>query len=377
MAQAYHSFPTLYKKTSTGAIQEWTISVLGTCIITIYGQSGGKMQRAEDVIKEGKNIGRSNETTPEQQALSEAASKWEKQIKKGYVEDVSRAAEGDKDIEGGYDCMLAHKFSDHAHKINYPAYVQPKLDGHRCLAVIENGKCTLWSRTRKPITSMPHIVKELENVYPKGTHRLDGELYNHSYKDNFEDITSLIRQEEPDPRHTEVQYHVYDRPAESGFSERTEKLYNEIHAYEKATKKLDYIRVVETVKVDSEEEMMLAFEHFLLRGFEGAMARNSDGPYMGKRSYDLQKIKEFVDAEFPVVGVTEGRGKLMGHAIFICKTPEGKEFNVKMRGDSAVLKKYFDDDSLWKGKQLTVKYQKVSKYNIPIFPVGERFKDEL
>src|ERR1035437_1261890 len=99
------TLPTLFKRTSTGAIQEWSIGVEKNTIITIHGQTDGKKQTTHDVIKEGKNIGRSNETTPAEQALMEATSKWEGKIKKGYVEDVSRAAAGEKDIDGGYDCM--------------------------------------------------------------------------------------------------------------------------------------------------------------------------------------------------------------------------------------------------------------------------------
>src|SRR5271165_992689 len=99
------TFPTLYKRTSTGAIQMWSIGVEGNIIVTDFGQKDGKIQHAEETIKLGKNIGRANETTPSEQALAEAASKWEGKVKKGYVEEIDRAAAGEKDIDGGYDCM--------------------------------------------------------------------------------------------------------------------------------------------------------------------------------------------------------------------------------------------------------------------------------
>jgi DNA ligase-1 len=372
------TFPTLYKRTSTGAIQNWRISVDGNKIITKYGQLDGKQQSTEDVIKEGKNIGKANETTPAEQALSEAESKWEGKIKKGYVEDVDRAEGGEKDIDGGYDCILAHKFKDHSHKIKYPAYVQPKLNGHRCLAIIEDGKCTLWSRTRKPITSMPHIVKELEGVYTRGSYKLDGELYNHSYKDNFEALASLIRQEVPADNCTDVEYHVYDQNVDEGFGERIQQLRDKLHCYEKAKGLLKYIVKVDTVLVNNEDDLLNAFTAYRKLGYEGAMARNEDGLYVGKRSYDLQKIKEFYDAEFKITGIEEGRGKLTGHVgAFICLTEDGKQFKAKMRGDQDRLRDFFECHSLWKGKILTVKYQNMSSDGIPIFPVGERFKEDL
>ena len=367
------TLPTLYKKTSTGAIQTWQIGVDKNNIIVHFGQQGGKIQRTEETIKDGKNIGRANETTPAEQALAEATSKWEGKIKKGYVEEVDRAEAGEKDIDGGYDCMLAHKFSDHGHKISYPAYTQPKLNGHRCLAVINNGVATLWSRTRKPITSCPHIIEELQKLYPKGKHQVDGELYNHAYKDRFEDLASLIRQETPAANCTEVQYHVYDKPSDTNFASRIEQLRGNIHGYEKSTALLSYIIFTETVLVKDEDEMMTAFEHFLKQGYEGGMARNSDGLYVGKRSYDLQKIKEFLDDNYAIVGIKEGRGGYAGCGIFICGLPNGQTVDVKMRGPKEQLKDFLAHPKLWKGKTLVVKYQYISKYGVPIFPVGERF----
>lgn len=371
------TFPTLYKLTSTGAIQTWSIGVDNNLIITHFGQQGGKVQRGEEVIKEGKNIGRSNETSPAEQALAEATSKWEGKVKKGYVEDVARASAGEKDIDGGYDCMLAHKFTDHGHKIAYPAYTQPKLNGHRCLAIIEDGKCTLWSRTRKPITSCPHIVEELQRVYSTGLHHIDGELYNHAYKDNFEELASLIRQEVPAQNCTEVQYHVYDCSVEgTAFADRVGLLYGALHGYQKATALLKYIKLVNTTRVSDERELMEAMDHFLSLGYEGAMARNGGSLYVGKRSYDLQKIKEFLDEDYPIVGINEGRGSYAGCGIFVCKTPEGKEFDVKMRGPKEQLANFLKKPALWRDKKLVVKYQYISKYGIPIFPVGERFSDK-
>lgn len=127
----------------------------------------------------------------------------------------------------------------------------------------------------------------------------------------------------------------------------------------------------------NEDEMMLAFEKFLEQGYEGLMVRNMKARYVNKRSYDLQKVKEFQDSEFTVTGVEEGRGKLAGHAIFVCKTSSGVEFRAKMKGETSALKKYFEHPELALGKQLTVKYQGVTnKSGVPRFPVGIRFKED-
>lgn len=379
--------PTLYKKTSTGAIQEWTIGVIdieessgpiegpGGILVTRFGQVNGQIQETRDLITKGKNVGKKNGTTPFQQAEAEAQAKWEKQKKKGYVESVADAEAGKLDdlIEGGIVPMLAHKFSEQAHKIKYPAYVQPKLDGIRCIAILKDGKCTLWSRTRKPITGLPHIVAFIEQNFG-GDVVFDGELYNHEYKSNFEKIVSLVRQEEPAEGHEIVQYHVYDYPSDQPFSYRTAQLDSMLFH---SMKTKGPLVEVETCKVDTEEQVMEWFAKFKDLGYEGCMVRNAASKYVNKRSYDLLKVKEFDDAEFAITGIDEGRGKLSGHVgAFICRMADGKEFMAKMSGDTEKLKDYFQDHSLWKGKKLTVQYQGLTgKEGVPRFPVGISIRD--
>lgn len=376
--------PTLYKKTSTGAIQFWTISaseqeslvreyqgvVPWGKITTVYGQVGtDSPQETIDYIKQGKNVGKKNETTSYKQAEAEAQAKWEKQKKKGYVESIAAAEADELDdlIEGGIIPMLAHKFSDHGHKIKYPAYVQPKLDGIRCIAILKDGKCTLWSRTRKPITGVPHIAKAIEERFKKDI-ILDGELYNHLYKNNFEKIVSLVRQEEPGEGHEIVQYHVYDTVSDLPFSGRLEDV--------TSIRWKDPLFCVQTATVDGEEGITECFRVYTGNGYEGAIVRNADGKYANKRSHDLLKVKEMETDEFKVVGISEGRGKLAGHAIFICVDSKGDEFEAKLKGDTANLKKYFDNHSLWQGKELTVQYQGLTgAKKVPRFPVGIAIRD--
>jgi DNA ligase-1 len=365
--------PKLFKISSTGAKQEWEISTEGNVIVTRWGQVNGKIQETRDEIKEGKNQGRSNETTASQQAEAEATSQWEKKLKKGYVKslDAAEAGEIDDVITGGVEPMLAKRFDEHGDKVVYPAYVQPKLDGHRCIAIVDkNGHCTLWSRTRKPITGLPHIVKAIENSGAKYT-VLDGELYNHKYKSNFEELTSFIRNPEPKEGHEVVEYHIYDIAVNTlSFKERLAELYK-LSVYSPLV-------LVQTQKVVDEEELMIMFENFLSQGYEGAMVRNMAGKYVNKRSTDLLKIKEFQDAEFKIVDVEEGRGKLAGKAIFVCANEQGTKFKAKMKGDQDELAKYWKKPSLAIGRMLTVQFQGLTgKNGVPRFPVGLRFRDDM
>lgn len=363
---------TLYQKTRTGALQFWSIGVSGNTIITEYGQVGTeKAQKTVDVIEKGKNIGRSNETTPEQQAGLEAEAKWKKQLKKGYVRSREAALGGELDaiIEGGIEPMTAHKYKDHPKKMKFPCMGQPKLDGIRCYAVKKDGVCKLWTRTRKPIYSMPHIIAAIEKMFP-GDVELDGELYNHDYKDDFENIIELVRPKKPVPGHEVVQYHVYDTPTEGTFEQRFCWLSSHIEPENPTIILVDTRIVLTAADVDSFHDLMVSW------GYEGAMLRNKDGKYIHDRSYDLLKVKKFETEEFPILGFEEGRARLRGHVgSFLCETKDGKRFYAKQKGSLKNLKMYFVNHDLWKGKQLTVQYQNLTQDGIPRFPVGVAIRD--
>lgn len=364
--------PKLFKISSTGAQQEWEISTDDNTIVTRWGKVGGKIQETRDLVKEGKNQGKSNETTPIQQAEAEATSTWEKKLKSGYVKSLSAAEAGEVDnsVEGGILPMLAKRFDEQGDKIVYPAFTQPKFDGHRCIAILKDGKATLWSRTRKPITGLPHIIKAIENLGIAKDIVLDGELYNHDYRNKFEELTSFIRNPEPKEGHEVVEYHVYDIVDDEVFAVRNRNL--------QALPLFKPLIAVKTISVDDEDELMDAFEGFLKKGYEGSMVRNVEGVYVNKRSLDLQKIKEFQDAEYKITGVEEGRGKLAGKAIFVCETKEGTKFEVKLKGNQDELAKYWKKPSLVVGKLLTVQYQGITNKNkVPRFPVGLRFREDV
>jgi DNA ligase 1 len=381
--------PTLYKKTSTGAIQWWDIAVEvaegGGVIITRYGQVGTpNPQETRDYVTVGKNIGKTNETSPLQQAFAEAKAKHEMQRKKGYVDSQEKAEAGELDelVQGGILPMLAHDFSKHGHKIVYPVYAQPKLDGMRCYIRVEKGKASLWSRQRNPIIAAPHIIEELEGMftgYGYGDHEFDGELYNHDMKNDFERFMSLVRQkDEPHPDHRLIQFHAYDLPMpDTPFWLRNERLAT-YFIHKEFGKGASAFRYVDTFLIENETGVIEALTLARLRGYEGLILRNSDGLYVNKRSYDLQKVKEFDDGEFRIIGITEGRGKLAGHAAtFVCVMPDTDQtFEAKMTGDTGRLKNFWNDHSLWQGKMLTVKYQGLTgKNGVPRFPVGVTFRD--
>ena len=362
------TFPILYKKTSTGALQEWTVSAEGNYYWTVFGQVAGKHTESEKTCCVGKQ-GR----TDAEQALFEAEALWTKKLKAGgYVQTKEAATYGASStmVEGGEWPMLAKRFDKDGDKIRYPAFCQRKYDGHRCIAVVKDGKCTLWSRTRKPINSVPHIAHAFELL---GVDIVaDGELYNPDYHDKFDELSHFIRQSKPIPGHEIVQYHCYDVIMPGGFSTRL--------AFRDTLKFKHPIVAVETIEVEDEDDVILAFERFRAEKYEGAMIRNTTGEYVSHpshRSSDLQKVKEMDDAEFEIVGVKEGKGKMAGHAIFIVQVSPGITADAKMKGKLDNLRQYWEHPELAIGRQLTVQYQGYTKDGSLRFPVALRFFEHL
>lgn len=362
-------FETLYKKNVSGSIQSWTVSVDSNIVTTTYGQLDGKLQSTEDVIREGKNIGKSNETTPEEQAQLKAQQIYDKKLKQGYTPDLELAKSSDNVLDA-VNPMLAHPIEKKEKYVKFPAVAQPKLDGMRCIAIVEDGKCQLFSRTQKEVNTLPHIVVQIEKLFEGESIILDGELYNHEHKENFNRLMSLIKRDEVHPDCQEIQYHIYD------VVDSKQKYYPRFMHLEPLLEEASHLFFVPTVLVKSREMLENAFHAFLELGYEGAMYRNPEMTYEHKRSAGLLKVKVMQDAEYPIIGVLEGNGKLAGHAgSFICTTPEGKEFKAKLKGELDSLIEYFENFDKYKGKSLTVQYQGLTPDGIPRFPVGLRIRE--
>lgn len=350
---------TLYKKNGD-KVQKWSIEVEGDKYRTIEGFVDGAMTTSEWTVATGKNIGRSNETTPEQQAIKEAGAKNRLKQDKGYKEDIDCIHEA-----VAFEPMLAHTYGDHAAKVTYPCYVQPKLDGMRCPIRKEGA----FSRQGKPVHSVPHIVSALLpllEAHPGIV--IDGELYNHDLKHDFNKLISIVKKTKPTAADLKesvkcMQYHVYDmfditnptEPFEDRFI-RMQELLAEFDISE------DIVKVVRTVKIVNEEEMTQLYDEFLSEGFEGQMVR-SNAAYQQKRTVNLLKRKEWLDAEYEITDIVEGIGNrsgMMGKIIMV--TPEGESFEADasgLGGHEAYVEMLQNKDS-YIGLYATVKYQNLT-----------------
>ena len=369
--------PRLYKRDSTGALMVWRIATVGNKMIIRYGNAFGKIQRVVHRT-EAKNVGRSNATSPEMQALVEARSRWDAQIKDGYVQDRDQAARGE-DVIGGIKPMLAHKFQDHKSKITFPCWVQPKLDGNRNVCIVKGYDVKLYSRSRKPINSVPHIVHAVRSAFGgDGVDViLDGELMlgESSNATNFQNLQKIVRKsKEVSTQSGRVDFCVFDAVVNGHFGQD----YDERRQWlESAFARVRHsnLRIVPTYQANSLCEVNKLFAKFLDNGHEGAIIRSRCGGYDGKRSFHLLKLKSMEDSEFLIVGVKEGKGTLEGHGIFVCVTPAGVKFRVKMRGPLSALKEVWESKHQYVNRMLTVQYFEMTPEGKPRHPVGLRLRD--
>ena len=361
--QNIESLPELFKRDTKGKVRTWTIQygwdsddVAG--IRTISGLVDGKKITSVWNLTEGKNIGKINGTNAQSQSVAEAKAQWTKNVEKDFFEDVSKI-----DTFTAFKPMLAHDFTK---KPVTSGYTQPKLDGIRCIASAKG----LFSRAFKEIVAVPHIAEALEEFcekFPGIT--LDGELYNHELKSDFQKITSLVRktknlgEAELAESKQMVQYHVYDcfdsNNTDMPFIERYEflKMFLPVGTS---------IVLVDTHDASTPADIDELYGMYTSDGYEGQMIRQNTA-YEGKRSNNLLKRKEFITEEYKVIEVHEGQGAWTGYAKRLTlQLPDGRTFSSGIRGSQAKLKDLLDNPNIdW----ATCRYFELSNDGVPRFPV--------
>ena len=220
--------------------------------------------------------------------------------------------------------MLAHKYNED--KADYPAFIQPKLDGVRCLFTAKGA----FSRANNQFMNVEHIEQALKPFFAKNpTAILDGELYNHGLKDDFEKIISLVKKKKPtDADRAEakelVQYHMYD------VASMTIGTYTDRNLFlwaESSLRNSSCLQITPSELALDYDDALKIHAHNLKLGYEGSIYRNTYGKYKGTRSWDLMKFKDFHDDEATIVGYEIGKGKREGTlGKFIMQDDEGVEF---------------------------------------------------
>ncbi|WP_300563144.1 hypothetical protein [Companilactobacillus sp.] len=374
----------IYKRTKTGKIQIWQAETEGDKYRTISGQSDGKKTTSEWTVCLPKNVGRANATTGEQQALAEVKAMYVKKTEREY-----RYALDDIDTKHYTKPMKSRKWKDVKDRpaVGTSIAVQPKLDGMRALSSGRGSK----SQDGKIIPGFRHIFSALQQSrlfedFPD--FELDGEGYNHEYKENFEDLMSALKDESPTPEEDDeikniVQYHLYDivdktmpyaimNEANELVGGRLFKLWGIYDTY--LAQFGDMFQLTETCFgiMDDGSFVNDLTDEWLEEKYEGSMVRIISTPYVEGTSKGLIKVKPMEDDEFPILRIEEGKGNWAGHAkrVFI-RLPNGNECKATPKGTKAYCKKLFEDRALYEdGKALaTVSYLRYTNDGMLYLPI--------
>ncbi len=386
-------FPTLYKLSKTKKINIWEIHVISINEL-IYlkinrGQENGKMVVTKKEVKKGKG-----KKTKQEQAIFEATSKWNNKIKQnGYLQNKEEAKHyliikpmlackfDFKDFEQKTKSITKCTKKSTKTTITFPCFIQPKLDGLRCICYLQDDKVILQSRQMVHYQFLDHIRKELYIILKKlpNNFYFDGELYTNDLP--FERIAGLCRlKKELKPIDfkdmLQIKYHIYDCFQTDNLQLTYEERFNIIHKYIGNGNNCDYLQMVQTIEINDIQEIKPKHDLFIKQGFEGLMLRNKISLYeLDKRSKHLQKYKEFIEEEFDIIGFEEGSGLFKDTIIWICKTKDNKQFKATPKGTMEYRKQLLLNVKKYIGKQVTVIFQEYTKDGIPRFPIAKAIRE--
>lgn len=389
LPQIHKEYPPIFSKDKNDKTRVWKATVF--CFLTSnvamavisHGILDGKLQVDTRQYTEGKNIGKRNETTPLDQCVQEVEKKLQDKIEKeGYSTSDNTPTEhkyGRKIFP-----MLANKYepsnsttSKKRMGIVFPCFVQPKLDGLRCVVYLNRtGDNPIYqSRTGGYFAVLEHLNDSIMQLLSRNPNLiLDGELYTTEIP--FEELAGIIKKKkltESDKQKIKcVQYHVYDLVMPSTTFQDRLSIIQQIIPDELNSG----VKKVATYLTDTEDMFREKFGEYVEQGFEGIMLRNMMGFYRENyRSNDLMKYKEFFEAEYPIVDFREAMGRDAGTVVWECETPDGRRFSVRPRGTQEARRAWFNRGASFVGKQLTVIYQELSEMGVPRFPVGKAIRD--
>ena len=368
------NWPILYRYSSSGKIVQWRVFVKGKNLYTEDGYKGGKLKTSKPTICEVTNEGKKNERSGEEQAVLQAESRFKKKKDEGYAENIDESgakhvkpmlAESYRDVDtGNTEKWVQEEIWDNPCK----KFVQPKLDGLRSI----NKKKQSTSREGKHFVTCPHLVQDIMT--------LDGELYNHEFKNDFNAIVSMIKHQKPTQEDIDyakkyAQMWVYDAPDIKGNFETRYKVLKKFFSECKEPFMKGFI-LVPTFEVKNEEQLKEYHEQFKKLGYEGTILRVSDREYENKRTTQLVKYKDFIDEEFVIVDAIEGKGGrkgTIGKFVLQHDKNPNQTFKCNVKGNHDYLRQVWKDRKRFIGKQATVQYfnrtplKKDGKGDVPRF----------
>lgn len=346
-------------KNKNGKIRSWRTWTEDSTLFEEYGLIDGKKVISSKVRKP-KNIGKSNETTGSEQAISEMNSNIKSKMDEGYFTTVEEATNNIVILP-----MLANDFKKTKNIDWSNAFAQPKFDGMRCLADIDYGKVTLYSRKGIIIDTLPHIEKELSKI--KGKMILDGEIYSMELGSFQEQMKAVKKYREGITE--KLNFNVYDMISDKPFYERTSDLYDILIDFDDNSS----IKGVTTYLVN-EKDLPEFHKEFLADGYEGTMVRYGEEGYkMDTRSKNLLKYKDFIDITAVVTDVVPSDAR-PEQGILVCSLADGGEFRASLKMSHAEREEILTNKEEYIGQTAEIRFFEYTDEGKPRFPVCVGFR---
>lgn len=359
--------PTLYGKDTKGNIKEWSVYTEGATVTVGHGRLGGKIT-TRSYEAEAKNVGRSNETTPGEQAELEALAKWTKQLKRGYYQTVEEA---EKHV--AFTPMKCQDYKDFSHKVKFPGYAQYKLNGLRSL-ITDDGECL--SKAGEVYTLPAHWGSIPEFIQEDFGYPLDGEVFAGLGVLSLQVINGAWKKYKPGITE-QLGYYVYDIPvADLPFKKRVEFL-KDLEEIISDADLSHLIHVVHSEYIENQEQLDAFYQKALLEKAEGIVYRNEDGVYeFGKRSYDVIKRKPRGTMEVYVLAARKDKN---GDGVLTAVTKDGKIVEPMMRIDSHPTINYrkYENALNLIHSYVEIEYEELSDAGVPTKPVGIRIREMI
>jgi DNA ligase-1 len=346
---------TLYKKDTKGKIRYVVLSAQ----LGIFTQESGVVNTENPIFHRkvctSKNVGKSNVTSPVEQALLEMSSKLAEKLTEGYFYTEQEAQTNDVILP-----MLAKDYNKESKKVDWNAFVcvQPKLDGMRCLAYKVNGEVQLISRQGEHIQNMDHIKVMLSDLAEDVI--LDGELYAHG--NTFQENMSLIKKYKPAKSET-VKLNVYDLVEQLPYIDRLSKLNKTVEVINNES-----LLLVTTYKINSEKELKQYHIQFIKEGYEGTILRHGNANYkVDARSSNLLKYKDFQDITAEIIDVIPAEAR-PEWGIPVLNIPQGT-FRAGTKLSHVERADLLTNKEDYIGKTAEIRFFEYTDDGLPRFPV--------
>lgn len=363
----------LYKYDSNDNIIEWEIVVKDNSYTITFGVDKKQTTTVDNI--QGVNIGKINETTPNEQAVLIAKKLWDdKQKYHGYATDIMEAEKlkstSIKYVQDSIKVNKPSKFKPES--ISYPVLCQRKLDGIRCVAIKKDNSVNLYTSSGAKCVGFCEIENELDIIMNDGE-IFDGELYKHGIPLN--EISGIVRKTKSLDNKDLLEYHIHDFVKIDNLN-HIDAYYDRYLRFKEIFSTCSKVFLNDVYVIHSSEEADKLYEQFICDDYEGMIYRSLDMIYEFKRQKDMQKRKDFKEDDCLILGIhKEGTGNKKGSIGSLHVSLNGKEFNLTPNLTYEESKFYFENQELIIGKYITIRYLQCFD-GIPQIAKGIRIRDE-